>query len=280
MYAVKMSNDRSLRLVGSRAKISVTLAPEWNWIGYGQQLASVTDALANMSPMSGDVLKGQQGVAYVDGYEWAGSLLTMQPGKGYQLWSSKAITFSYPNSVTGAAASRMAVAEANSCVTSVASNQISNASLFAPIDYHLYADNMTVTAQVVMDGHVLTNAEIGVFAGDECRTVAVTRADGRAFMTIPGDDECLLTFQVAVDGKVYTTKQTVDYAVDAECGSFNSPFIIDLGDASGIYEIENGLNGVPSIYDLQGRKVLTDKAENRNLHKGVYVVNGKKKVMK
>ena len=280
MYAVKMSNDRSLRLVGSRANISVTLAPNWNWIGYGQQLASVTDALANMSPMNGDVLKGQQGVTYVDAYEWAGSLLTMQPGKGYQLWSGKAITFNYPNSVTGAAASRMVTAEANSQSTHYSS-------LFTPVDYHLFADNMTMTAMVKKAGQTLTNAEIGVFAdGDECRATAVTREDGRAYITIPGDEECQLTFLVAVNGKVYGTTQTVDYAVDAEYGSYSSPFIIDLDNATGIEALDD-LTQLNNCYDLQGRKVNVPLGfaawlvqERSTLKKGIYVVNGQKKVIK
>lgn len=273
MYSVRMSADCSLRLVGSRASGEVTLAEGWNWVGYGQQLASVTDALANMSPMNGDVLKGQQGVAYVDEYEWAGSLLTMQPGKGYQLKSGKAITFSYPNSVTGAAASRMA-----SNLKSQASNLKSQ---FTPVDYHLFADNMTITAMVMKDGMVLTGAEIGVFAdNDECRAMAFTREDGRAYITIPGDEKCQLTFLVAVNGKVYECTQTVEYAVDAEYGSYSQPFVISLGNALGINEVENELSIESSVYDLQGRKVVAGKAANRKMSKGVYVVNGKKKVMK
>ena len=279
MYSVRMSADCSLRLVGSRASGEVTLAEGWNWVGYGQQLASVTDALANMSPMNGDVLKGQQGVAYVDEYEWAGSLLTMQPGKGYQLKSGKAITFSYPNSVTGAAAlSRTAAAEANS---SEATGRRDSGNLFTPVDYHLFADNMTMTAMVMKDGMVLTGAEIGVFAdNDECRAMAFTREDGRAYITIPGDEKCQLTFLVAVNGKVYECTQTVEYAVDAEYGSYSQPFVISLGNALGINEVENELSIDSSVYDLQGRKIVAGKAANRKMSKGVYVVNGKKKVMK
>ena len=279
MYSVRMSADCSLRLVGSRASGEVTLAEGWNWVGYGQQLASVTDALANMSPMNGDVLKGQQGVAYVDEYEWAGSLLTMQPGKGYQLKSGKAITFSYPNSVTGAAAlSRTAAAEANS---SKATGRRDSGNLFTPVDYHLFADNMTMTAMVMKDGMVLTGAEIGVFAdNDECRAMAFTREDGRAYITIPGDEKCQLTFLVAVNGKVYECTQTVEYAVDAEYGSYSQPFVISLSNALGINEVENELSIDSSVYDLQGRKIVAGKAANRKMSKGVYVVNGKKKVMK
>jgi len=272
MYSVRMSADCSLRLVGSRASGEVTLAEGWNWVGYGQQIASVTDALAGMGPADGDILKGQQGVAYVDEYEWAGSLLTMQPGKGYQLKSGKAKTFSYPKAVTGAA-SRGANAQDTTADA--------QPTAFTPVDYHLFADNMTMTAMVMKDGMVLTGAEIGVFAdNDECRAMAFTREDGRAYITIPGDEKCQLTFLVAVNGKVYECTQTVEYAVDAEYGSYSQPFVISLGNALGINEVENGLSIDSSVYDLQGRKVVADKAASRKMSKGVYVVNGKKKVMK
>ena len=266
MYAVKMSNDRSLRLVGQRANVQVNLAAGWNWVGYGQQLASVTEALANMSPVNGDVLKGQQGVTYYDTYEWAGSLLTMQPGKGYQLKSSKAVNFSYFNAVTGAAASRM---------TSNFKSQ------FTPVDYHRYADNMTMTALVQMGGKVLTDAEIGVFTNDgECRTTATISENGRAYIVIPGDEECRLMFQVAAGDKVFHATQTVNYEVDAVYGSYSEPFVINLDEITGISEVENIQNNEKSVYDLQGRKIANGKSANRRLPKGVYVENGRKKVMK
>ena len=270
MYAVKMSDDCTLRLVGSRANVQVSLAEGWNWIGYGQQLASVDNALSGMSPVNGDLLKGQQGVTYFDTYAWAGSLLTMQPGKGYQLKSSKAITFTYSNDVTGAE-SRTAMLD---------DQQSTDAEqLFTPIDYHRYADNMTMTAQVKMDGRMLTDAEIGVFTNDgECRTTATISENGRAYIVIPGDEGCQLMFQVAVGGKIFHAAQTVNYEVDAVYGSYSQPFVIDLNDVTGISEVENRQNIEKSVYDLQGRKVSKSKLSNSKLHKGIYIVNGQKKV--
>jgi hypothetical protein len=270
MYAVKMSDDCTLRLVGSRANVQVSLAEGWNWIGYGQQLASVDNALSGMSPVNGDLLKGQQGVTYFDTYAWAGSLLTMQPGKGYQLKSSKAITFTYSNDVTGGE-SRTAMLD---------DQQSTDAEqLFTPIDYHRYADNMTMTAQVKMDGRMLTDAEIGVFTNDgECRTTATISENGRAYIVIPGDEECQLMFQVAVGGKIFHAAQTVNYEVDAVYGSYSQPFVIDLNDVTGISEVENRQNIEKSVYDLQGRKVSKSKLSNSKLHKGIYIVNGQKKV--
>ena len=273
MYAVQVSQDCTLRLVGTRASGSISLVEGWNWIGTGQKLTSVGEALANMEPANGDILKGLQGVTYFDTYEWAGSLQTMQPGMGYKLKSAKDVTFIYPNTVTGAAASRM--------VNGQSSMVNGQSSLFTPVDYHLFADNMTMTALVVLNGDVLTDAEIGVFVNDdECRATATTNKSGRAYLTIPGDEECTLTFLVAAGGKVYQAIETVGYAVDAICGSYGNPFVIHLGDATGISNLKGTMNDDYSVYDLQGRKVSTGDNANSKLRKGVYVVNGQKKVMK
>ena len=109
MYAVQLKADSKLRLVGQRvdpASTAITAGEGWNWIGYyGRQVASVSDALAGLQPVNGDILKGQSGVSYFDTYEWAGSLPMMEPGIGYMLNSvtTNNRTFSYPAATVAAA---------------------------------------------------------------------------------------------------------------------------------------------------------------------------------
>ena len=82
---------------------------------------------------------------------------------------------------------------------------------------------------------------------------------------------------MAVDGKVYTAKQTVDYAVDAEYGTYSRPFIIDLGEATGIETLDDLTHSqLSNYYDLQGRKIANSQFVNRKSSKGVYIVNGQK----
>ena len=284
MYAVQMANERPLRLVGTRASGQVSLDEGWNWLGYGQRLASVGDAMAGMGAADGDIVKGQMGVTYFDRYEWMGSLLTMQPGLGYQVKSATAKTFSYPSAVTGVAASRMASVEENSSLFT------HHSSLFVPADHHQYADNMIMTAAVTLDGKELTDVEIGVFAGEECRATAFTDSEGRAYITIPGDEACQLSFKVAVSNYEMDAVETLDYTVDAVCGSYSNPFVIDLNGANGIFELK--ATGVThTVYDLLGRKLPTITGDQpSNLKKGVYIKhstdgrlqgkNGKKIIVK
>ena len=255
----------------------VTVAKGWNWIGYyGRQVASVNDAMAGMGPQDGDILKGQTGVAYYDTYEWSGSLTTMVPGVGYQLKSTADGTreFSYPSAVL---ASRMA--PGRQYAPSAQKVEDSPACLvFTPVDFRSYPDNATMAAKVVAGASVLSNIELGVFAGEECRAAATTDDEGIAYLTIPGDDSCELTFKVAIGNEVVDAPLTLTYESDASYGSPKHPVIIDLGGLTGIREILYG-NGGQSVYDLQGRKIVVDE-QNHKLRKGVYIINGQKKTVK
>ncbi|MBP5374933.1 MAG: T9SS type A sorting domain-containing protein, partial [Bacteroidaceae bacterium] len=121
-----------------------------------------------------------------------------------------------------------------------------------------------------------TNAELGVFADGECRAAAMTNEKGVAYLTIPGDDAAVLTFKVAMGDKEAEAAESVTYEVDAVYGSPKHPFVIDLSGATEIEIVESGDERV-EIYDLQGRKVTSEKAR---LNKGVYIVNGRKQVVK
>ena len=256
MYSVLAKADCTLRIVGTAANEPVTVYQGWNWIGYqGQQVGTLGDALGGMSKTDGDIVKAQRGVAYWDSYEWSGSLLMMEPGVGYQLKSNSAGAFSYP------ASARRAGVET-----------------FRPVDCHLYPDNAIMAVKVVADSKTLADVEVAAFAGDECRTAAFTNDEGIAFLTIPGDEPCELTFKVAVDGEVVVAPLTLTYETDAIFGTPKHPVVMNLGDADGIREMLY-VNGVESIYDLGGRKIQLDD-QTRKLQKGVYIINGQKKTVK
>ncbi len=256
MYSVLAKADCTLRIVGTAANEPVTVYQGWNWIGYqGQQVGTLGDALGGMSKTDGDIVKAQRGVAYWDSYEWSGSLLMMEPGVGYQLKSNSAGAFSYP------ASARRAGVET-----------------FHPVDFHLYPDNAIMAVKVVADSKTLADVEVAAFAGDECRTAAFTNDEGIAFLTIPGDEPCELTFKVAVDGEVVVAPLTLTYETDAIFGTPKHPVVMNLGDADGIREMLY-VNGVESIYDLGGRKIQLDD-QTRKLQKGTYIINGQKKTVK
>ena len=179
----------------------------------------------------------------------------MEPGLGYQLKSNAAGTFDYPESTRRA-----------------------GSGTFLPVNFRKYPDNAIMAVKVVDDGKTLVGVEVAAFAGDECRTATVTNEEGIAFLTIPGDETCELTFKVAVDGEVIVAPLTLTYETDAIYGTPMHPVMMNLSDANGIREM-NYDNGMESIYDLSGRKIQLND-QTRKLQKGVYIINGQKQTVK
>ncbi len=266
MYAVLMKADRTLRLVGARVEPSsnpVTVYNGWNWIGYyGRQVSDVTDALADLTPDDGNIIKGQSGVAYYDTYEWSGSLSMLEPGEGYKLnvalGANEAKTFSYPSSVVNLAPSRK--------IMRAAANRA--AGTFQPVDFRIYSGNATMAVKVLKDNVPLANAEVGVFASGECRAAAVTNNAGIAYLTIPGDDAVELSFKVADGNEVTDIPGIVNYQTDAIYGSPKDPVLLGIGDVTGIGAINMVSEGADE-YDLMGRKATESQ-------KGIRIREGKK----
>lgn len=217
------------------------------------------------------------GFVYWDEYEWSGSLQIMEPGKGYQLYSNYMEDpndedvpqlFSYPVTVLSGAQHSPAIRgpkKAQTCNT------------FKPVNFRRYPDNAIMTVMVVEDGLPLSGIEVGVFDGEECRTAAITNESGLAYLTIPGDDSCELTFKVVVGVEVKDVPYTITYETDAIYGTPSYPVVFDLGNMTGINTTIQAI-GDESVYDLQGRKIGNDKSSIRTLEKGVYIINGQKNV--
>ena len=80
------------------ASLSIPISAGWNWVGYVPNYAlTMTQALAGLTPLNGDIIKGQTAFAqYIAGFGWLGSLQFMEPPKGYQLKISLPGTLTYP----------------------------------------------------------------------------------------------------------------------------------------------------------------------------------------
>ncbi|MBQ3630981.1 MAG: hypothetical protein II949_07050 [Prevotella sp.] len=274
MYAVQTNEALTLNVTGHRvnpADEPITVNNGWSWVAFNPlTVMSLADALGGMKPYDDEIIKGQRGVAYYDNYEWSGSLRQLSPGQGYKIFGRQARTFTYP-----AATAAPARATRSNYQFSTLNFQ---PSLFTPIDYHNYPANMVVIAQVVCGSEPVANAEVGIFAGDECREAAVTDDRGMIYVTVPGNEQTLLHFIIATDGKTMEAAETVTYENDAVCGTPRSPFVIDLGNATAISHLTLGAER-STIFDLQGRRVNSQivKSSNRQM-KGVYIINGQKMV--
>lgn len=247
MYKVLTTQEQQLTITGTRPDAqakAITVRPGWNWMAYNEtSVADLTDALAGLDPADGDLVKGKQGFAIYDGYEWSGSLEAMTPGQGYMYLSqaSTVRTFNYPTTLRRSALARKA-------------SEQRKPDVFSPADDSRYPGNMTVVARVTYEGTPLEGQETGVFSGNECRTAAFTDADGIVFLTIPGSGADELTFRIPHEDQVLQATVTLTYEDDGVRGNRSTPLEIAFDRNS----IATGLDGMAAAssqerwYTLEG----------------------------
>ena len=101
MYQIKLANSDNLVFSGAAADPGDTpqnISAGWNWISYIPQYASpINEALANISFETGDFIKSQsQSATYYEGLGWIGSLIALEPTKGYMIHVNSQKTLLYP----------------------------------------------------------------------------------------------------------------------------------------------------------------------------------------
>ena len=120
---------------------------------------------------------------------------------------------------------------------------------FTPVEETAYPFNMILVARVINNDLVMANAELGIFAGDECRAVGTTDDEGIVYLLIPGEESVSLTFKIVVDDKVLVSKQSFEYETDAVVGKHSNPYEILFGSGQGFESIdEAGEHSVQKVF--------------------------------
>ena len=232
-YKIKMQKDAVLELNGKAAvtnENTITLSKGWNWIGYVSSISqTLEDALQNLQAEKNDVIKGEDSFAVYDGTAWKGSLRTLTPGKGYMYYSQAVKSFNY---ATG-------------------SETMENTPTTPQWEYdaHLSEDNMVIVAQLYNGEQQVTASTyiIGIFAGDECRGIAVEE-DGLLYICAHGepDDEKLTLRAYDVTGqKEYDIQEEVTWS-NALTGTPEEPLKLHVGELTGIIPVYDGVLIYPS----------------------------------
>ena len=232
-YKIKMQKDAVLELNGKAAvtnENTITLSKGWNWIGYVSSISqTLEDALQNLQAEKNDVIKGEDSFAVYDGTAWKGSLRTLTPGKGYMYYSQSVKSFNY--------------------ATGSETMESTPATPQWEYDAHLSEDNMVIVAQLY-NGEQLVNEGtyiIGIFAGDECRGIAVEE-DGLLYICAHGepDDEKLTLRAYNVNGqKEYDIQEEVTWS-NALTGTPEEPLKLHVGELTGIIPVYDGVLIYPS----------------------------------
>lgn len=163
MYQFRADAPDTIQMVGTLIdpdSLSIPINSGWNWIGYVPNYAlPVSEALAGLEPLNGDIIKGQTAFAqYLAGFGWLGSLNYLEPPKGYQLKISNAGTLTYPqNNLVGP------VSDARGLSDRVLNHW--------NVDPGAFEYSMTLVGMLSVGSQnaTLEQHELGVFAGNELR---------------------------------------------------------------------------------------------------------------
>ena len=232
MYKVSMKESSELSVIGNAVDASeskVTVKSGWNWIGFNSTTnMSLNEAFAGLNPVDGDMVKGQSGFAYYEGYEWVGTLTALNPGKGYMYKSAskESRTFAYP------------VKSSSASLKSLVSKESTKTTTYEAVDETTYSGNMTIVARVMNGTTVVENAEVGVFVDKECRAASAVDDNSLVFLTVAGETAGdSLIFKVIYEEDEYVINQDVVYAEDAAMGTLNNPYVIQLDPSNKVNDV-------------------------------------------
>lgn len=268
-YKVEASEDFAINFRGHLFNVPMTLKKGWNWIAYPWiESRSVSATIINAE--EGDCITSQSGFAeYADGY-WEGSVTTLIPGVGYLYKSVSDKTLGFDFSVSS---------DNESKVPFYAGCEPSDD---LAVDIHAYPNTMNITARLYLEGKELTGDDYVIYAmnANELRGTGVY-VGNNFYLTVYGDKPVDITFLVkdVSTGKTFWAEEILTFCNDV-IGNRKQPYAINIGEANGIADIENGkLKIGDSVYDLFGRKINANSPLfNPQFRKGIYIVNGRKVV--
>ena len=259
------------------ASVQIPVVAGWNWIGYVPNYAlTVNQALAGLTPLNGDVLKGQTAFAqYLAGFGWFGSIQYMEAPNGYQLKISNPGTLVYPPQPQGKTPKAERPQQPQ----------------FWQAEATRFEHSMTLVGMIAAGGQNATQQtqEIGAFVGGELRgsaqAIYIEPLDAYCFFltcfsNAPGE---LLQFKLfdAATGKVQELTEKMSFAANGHHGAIDAPVpfslrstgVGDLAQTIGLsvnpnpfretttvwFEVESAQTVRVTVTDAAGRMVLSQE---------------------
>ncbi len=280
MYKVKTNKATSFQWGNNSALISQQVTSKsigkgYNWMNnpfeFDIPASELENFLSSFAPANGDMIITQDGFAQYDGSAWtAGDGFVLGEGKGLVYYSTDDVakTIYYNTGLEPLAETSAPVKSRDARMSRDLGEEV-----FA-YDPHAYADNMAMVA--IVDG--LENPEdytVGVFVNDECRGRGRVVKDNIMFISAVGKSGEQMTFKLAnnATGEVINLDSTLKYALRQ--GTLSAPVVLSGAAVTGIMETmaDAQQSTDDNIYDLSGRRV-------EKMQKGIYIVNGKKVLVK
>jgi hypothetical protein len=236
MYKIKIAKGGDLKMKGAPADLSTwsfNLQTGWNWLPYvANKNVAIGDALANLSPSEGDLIKSQNLFAIYSSTAraWKGSLTYLNQSEGYMMNVAKAHTFTYPTYINRINNSVVLKDILGPQVTSAKTAFLKITDKESPVispDYTRFANTMNAVVKLPEGFNELYfYNEAGELRGD-AKTMLV---DGQelAFITLYGDKLEKLTAHIGSINGTQSTSKRFDFSPDVILGSIAKPVLIEL----------------------------------------------------
>ena len=243
MYKFKLANANQIKLKGIPVDLntwSFNLQAGWNWLPFiANKNIAIGDALANLNPTEGDLIKSQNLFSIYSSvaHAWKGSLTYLNQSEGYMINVAKGQSLTYPTYLNRVNASppsiqiigqeQIKVNGGNYASTGSVVNDISKSTPLITADYSKFAYNMNAVVKLP-DGfnELYLYNEAGELRGNS-KTINVEGQE-LAFITIYGDKPEQLTAHIGANNLVQPTIKTFNFSTDAVLGSITRPILIEL----------------------------------------------------
>ena len=262
MLKVTMNQNGLLPVIGSAvdpADYPITVNPGPNWIGVPcDSYMTLDEAFAGLSPVDGDIVKGQAAFASYENGKWVGELEAIEPGKGY-VYTSMDDTekvFRFPSDPTTAGIGQW------QGVQGIAAN-------------FKYRNSMVVVCTVHDEyDQPITVNNIGAFDPNGELRGLTSRCfrDSIYFIIISGDlqDELMHLRPSFNDGTsgVSSTKNRsgineefmLPFSKDKIIGRLKEPVVLQISNPTGISEFYRNANSRLTVYNTLGNCLYSGRA--------------------
>ena len=270
-YRIRTNTECQAVLVGVEANPDnhpITINNGWNWIGFpSSQSLNLSTAMSGFSPVVNDQIKSRhQYASYLGNNYWYGTLNTLEPGQGYMYKSNDS-------------ESKTLVYQTGRDMETIA-NVTPEGNYYTPFD-ESYANNMTITAMIEMDGQELLSDgyELAAIVGNECRgSVKLIYVEPLnrylAFLLVYGENEEDMSFVLTNGHETSWSSDCIKFVADGIVGSITEPVVLDFGTlgindgelvcvnifpnpSNGVFNIEgNGINKV-EVINIYGQTILS-----------------------
>ncbi|MCR5140039.1 MAG: Ig-like domain-containing protein [Bacteroidaceae bacterium] len=253
---------------------SASINAGWTWLAYPYEYAYTPAELAKAgvfdAAVEGDRIVAQDGFAEFSDGKWSGTLTRLQPTAGLMYFRNAEGRSAVAWKGYDALGQKLPAQDGGQA----GANGRRDGRRVWDYDARAFADNMTVVA--AFDGiDFPENCTVGAFVDGECRGQG-QYADGRYFITVHGAAGESVSFVLYDEqsGDYWTVQGSLSFSDKA--GSIKTPLRLKVGERTTAIpnlQMADGDASERTIHDLQGRRVL-------NPEKGVYIIQGEKKIIK